>query len=35
MKKMTIGWMSSDTGKKTTVKLPLNGVEVQITIDSG
>ena len=27
--------MSTDTGKKTTVKLLLNGVKVQMAIDSG
>ena len=35
VKKITIGWMSTDTGKKTTVKLLLNGVKVQMAIDSG
>ena len=35
VKKITIGWMSTDTGKKTTVKLRLNGVKVQMAIDSG
>ena len=35
MRKITIGWMSTDTGTKTTVKLLLNGVKVQIAIDSG
>ena len=35
MKKITIGWMSSDTGKKTTLKLLLNGAKVQMAIDSG
>ena len=35
MKKITIGWMSTDTGKKTTVKLLLNDGKVQMTIDSG
>ena len=35
VKKVTIGWMSTDTVKKTTVKLFLNGVKVQMAIDSG
>ena len=36
VKKITIGWMSAaDTGKKTTVKFLLNGVKVQMAIDSG
>lgn len=35
VKKITIRWMSTDTGKKTTVKLLLNGVKVQMGIDSG
>ena len=35
VKKITIGWMSTDIGKKTTVKLLLNGVKVQMAIDSG
>ena len=35
LKKLTIGWMSTDTGKKTTVKRLLNGVKVQMAIDSG
>ena len=34
MKKITIGWTSTDTGKKTTVKFLLNGVKVQMDIDS-
>ena len=35
VKKITTGWMSTDTGKKTTVKLLLNDVKVQMAIDSG
>ena len=35
VKKITIGWMSTDTGKKITTKLRLNGVKVQMAIDSG
>ena len=35
VKKVTIGWMSTDTGKKTTLKLFLNGVKAQKAIDSG
>ena len=35
MEKITIGWMSTDTGKKTTLKLLLNGAKVQMAIDSG
>ena len=35
VKKITIGWMSTDTGKKTSVKLFLKGVKVQMAIDSG
>ena len=35
VKKITIGWMSTDTGKKATVKFLLNGVKVQMAIDSG
>ena len=35
VKKITIRWMSTDTGKKTTVKLLLNDVKVQMGIDSG
>ena len=34
MKEIEIGWMSADTGKKTTVKLLLNSVKVQMAIDS-
>ena len=35
VKKITIRWMSTDAGKKTTVKFLLNGVKVQMAIDSG
>ena len=35
MKNITIGWMSTDTGKKTTVTFLLYGVKVQMAIDSG
>ena len=35
VKKITIRWMSTDTGKKTIVKRRLNGVKVQMAIDSG
>ena len=35
VKKITIGCMSTDTGRKTTVKLHLNGVKVQMAINSG
>ena len=35
VKKITIRWMSTDTGKKTIVKLFLKGVKVQMAIDSG
>ena len=35
MKKITIGWMSTDTGKKTTMTFLLYGVKVQMAIDSG
>ena len=34
MKEIEIGWMSADTGKKTTVKLLVNSVKVQMAIDS-
>ena len=34
MKEIEIGWMSADTGNKTTVKLLLNSVKVQMAIDS-
>ena len=35
VKKITIGWISIDTGKRTTVKFLLNGVKVQMAIDPG
>ena len=34
MKEIEIGCISADTGKKTTVKLLINSVKVQMAIDS-
>ena len=35
VKTISLGWMSTDTGKKTTVRLLLNGVKVQMAIEPG